>query len=720
MVKRLFYSWILIIFGLVARSQQGTNPLDKRTDSSDQLQTVIVTAQKTEENLQHVPFSISAVTRKQVQEYRLWNSKDLTAIVPNLYSADPGDQRNVTSIRGIVSSSYDPAVATYIDGVNQFSLDTYIAQLFDIERIEILRGPQGTLYGRNAMGGVINIITRQPTNRTDGYAEINIGNYGAQRYNLAFRTPLIKDKLFLGIAGMYERSNGFYTNQYNDSKFDKQHGIAGNYYLKWIASPRWTLSLNAKQQINRNKGVFPLAGSVEDAFANPFKVNQNAVTTVVDNTWNASFSAGYSGHAFNFNSQTTYQSNYRYYTDPIDGDFSPIDGITIINNYGKPWNNVKAWTQEFKFSSLPASSSPLKWTAGAYLFYQDNPTKQATRFGRDAAYVGSPDSLYSIINTSKTKRKGFALYGQATYPVTEKLDITAGLRYDYEHVRAEVRGQYQHNPDPDPVFDTQPDTAATAGFSAFSPKLGLAYHFNTNSNLYATYSRGYRTGGLTQLSSDPSQPPLYAYKPEYSNNFEIGIKNNFLNNRLRLNISAFYTRVTNAQVPTLILPDAITVTRNAGRLTSKGAELELAATPLKGLELNYNFGYTHAVYNKLLLAQNGNVVDLAGKHQIFTPDFSSMLAVQYSYYIGGKQKLKLIARGEWTCLGRQYFDLANTISQSSYSLFNARVGAATRNFGLFIWARNLGDKKYIAYAYDFGAVHLGNPRTYGVTLTASF
>ncbi len=116
--------------------------------------------------------------------------------MPNLYSAEPGDKRNVTSVRGITSTSYDPAIATYIDGINQFSLDTYISPLFDVERIEVLRGPQGTLYGRNAMGGVINIITRQPTNRTDVFAEASIGNYGTQRYSAGIKTPVVKDKFF--------------------------------------------------------------------------------------------------------------------------------------------------------------------------------------------------------------------------------------------------------------------------------------------------------------------------------------------------------------------------------------------------------------------------------------------------------------------------------------------------------------------------------------------
>src|SRR5688572_23782703 len=212
----------------------------KLSDASDQLDQVVVTAEKKEASLQEVPISISAISSRQVSQYRLWNLREITAIVPNLFSTNSGDDRNVTTVRGIGTTSYDPAVATYIDGVNQFGLDTYIAQLLDVERIEVLRGPQGTLYGRNAMGGVVNIITKQPANTSSGFATANFGNYGLMRYELGYKTPIIKDKLFIGAAGMYSQRNGYYRNDYNNTTFDDQKNLAGNYYLKYLASPRWT------------------------------------------------------------------------------------------------------------------------------------------------------------------------------------------------------------------------------------------------------------------------------------------------------------------------------------------------------------------------------------------------------------------------------------------------------------------------------------------------
>lgn len=687
-------------------------------EENRQLNEVVVTAQKQAENEQQVPLSITAISAKNIDEFRLQNSKDLTAIVPNLYSANPGDNRNVTSIRGISTTSYDPAVSTYIDGVSQFGLDTYIAQLLDIEQIEVLLGPQGTLYGRNAMGGVINIITRQPSNELSGFGGIEFGNYGEQRYTFGLRTPLIKDKLFFGISGLYSHLDGYYENLFNNTKFDRQHTLEGNYFLKYLPGKNWQITLNAKHNENRNNGAFPLASSSDDALKNPYQVNQDAVTRMIDNLFNASLSVNYAGNQFNFSSQTAYQSNRRYYQQPIDGDFSPADAVSIVNNYGGKWNKVQVLTQEFRLSSPAKINTKLKWTTGIYAYYQDNPVKQGTHFGADAALVGSPISNFTSINTNSGKNFGIAFYGQGTYSLTEKFDLTLGLRYDFEHEKQSIKGEFQA--DGGTAITTQADTASSAAFHAFSPKAGLTYHVNQAQMLYGTYSRGFRTGGISPLSSDPSQPPLLSYQPEYSNNFEIGSKNNFFDNHLRVNLTAFYTLVDHAQVPTLILPDAITITKNVGKLHSKGLEIELAAKPFNGLEISNSTGLTRARYTDLVLPINGEPVNSDQNRPVFSPNATSMTAIQYNRSISNRQKIQLILRGEWQFIGDQFFNLANTIEQKPYHLFNGTIGIAVKKLNISFWERNLSGEKYIDYAYDFGAAHLGNPRTYGVSLKQQF
>ena len=194
------------------------------------------------------------------------------------------------------------------------------------------------------------------------------------------------------------------------------------------------------------------------------------------------------------------------------------------------------------------------------------------------------------------------------------------------------------------------------------------------------------------------------------------MKNSFFSNKVFFNVSAFYTTVTNAQVPTLVLPDAVTITKNTGLLHSAGIEAELMAAPAEGFEISYNAGYTDAHYKNLKVGQNGNVIDLKNKRPVFTPDYTSMLAVQYNYRIKNKSGIKIMLRGELKSIGNQYFDLANTLQQKPYSLLNASAGISSKNCELIFWSGNITGKKYISYAYDFGAVHLGNPATYGVTV----
>ncbi len=680
-----------------------------------QLDTVLVTAQKKTELLQKVPLAVSSFNSKQINAYRIWNIKDISGIIPNVYSADPGDGRDVTAIRGIATTSYDPSTAVYIDGVNQFNLDTYIPNLFDVERIEILRGPQGSLYGRNAMGGVINIITKQPTNNTSGSAELNWGNYGQKRMNLNIKTPIIKEKLFVGASGLFDAREGFYLNEYNQLPYDRQRGISGNYFLKYIINKQWSITFNSKYRNQENKGAFPLVFGVEEAFNNPFVLNQNATTIMKDKTSNSSMSILYNGTKYQFSTQTAYQKNYRYYTNPIDGDFSPIDAITVVNNYGKDWNQISAWTQDLKLNSI--GNQPLKWTIGAYLFSQNAPTKQGTHFGADAYLMGIENSNFTLINSTNSKRKGIALYGQATYTLSEKLNLTAGIRNDFEQIEQSVNGSMLMDNNK-AIYETQALISRTTDFGALSPKLGLDYNINATQMAFINYSKGFRAGGLSPLSSDPSQPPLIRYKPEYSNNIELGLKNTLFNNHARLNLTVFYTRLVDAQVPTLILPDAITIIQNRGKLNSKGIELEFTAQANAHLSIDYNAGINNAKFETLEIAQNGNSNILNGNKQIFTPDLVSDLALQYDQKFN--KNLSGFARTEWRYIGRTYYDLANSIQQNPYSIINASIGVQMDDVQIKFWTRNLTNQKYISYAYDFGAVHLGDPATSGLIIAIKF
>jgi iron complex outermembrane receptor protein len=677
---------------------------------------VIVSAEKREQLNTQIPASVTILDAAAVNDFRVWNVAELTGIVPSLYAADPGDNRSVISIRGITTTSYDPAVALYVDGVSQFGLDTYIGELLEPERIEVLRGPQSTLYGRNTSGGVINIVTRQPSLRKSAFAELNAGNYGQQRYKAGFTTPLGR-RLHFGAAGMWSGNEGFYTNTFDGSRYDRQHIVSGAYFLKWSSlNRRWRLSLDVKHQLVQNRGAFPLVFGADEALQHPFELSQNAVAAMNDRTWNASAALRYSGRGFELHSQTAWQTNRRIYNGPLDGDFSSADAISIENDFGGDWNRVRVLTQELRISS-PAqrSDKDLTWVAGTYLFEQRSPVKQATIFGRDAALTGSPDSLYRIVNTSAAVNSGLAFFGQLSIPLGARLKLTGGLRYDYQRSRLALRSDYVSDKG-DPGFAIQDDTSGKTKFDALSPKAALLYQLNERSSLFTAYSRGFRTGGLTQLGTDPSQPALSPFNPEYSNNFEAGVKSTLWHDRLRLGVTGFYISVTDVQIPSLVLPEAYTITKNTGAMRSYGAEAELQALLLSGLRLQYSFGYTDARYTALRLPANGVEQDFGGNRQIFTPGYTSMLALQYQRPLSQRRRMDLVLRGEWLELGRQYFDAANTIAQAPYRLFNARAALRLPAAEFALWMRNAGDVRYIDYAYDFGAVHLGNPRTYGATM----
>lgn len=679
------------------------------------LDEVIVNAEKTISRQQELPVSITTLSAKEITDFRIWNLGQLNGVVPALYAADPGDGRYVTSIRGVVSSSYDPAVATYIDGVNQFTLDTYIPDLVDPAAIEVLRGPQSTLYGRNAMGGVILVTSKEPAARLSGFAEASMGNYGWQRYKAGVQVPVIKNRLLLGGAMIYSHRNGYYVNSYNNERYDRQSAYSGNYFLKYLAGRRWTVVLNTKYRLGRNAGAFPLNTTPEAAKEQPFTLSQDAITRMHDNTWNTSLNIRHDGRRVQLVSETGYQSNYRFYEDRIDADFSPVDGISIFNDYGSQWNKTSVATQEFRVNTAtPLGDRNINWVAGTYLFYQHTPAKQATVFGRDALLTGAPDTSFRIVNTSSANNYGIAFFGQAGIPLTQRLTVTLGLRYDYQHSAMQVRSDYQQNNGD--AFTIQPDSSGEASYKAFSPKAGITYNISKAHTFFATYSRGFRTGGLSQISADPGQLALYPYSPEYSNNFEAGLKSSLFNNKVRFAVAAFYIYVNDIQVPALLLPAAVTVVQNAGKLESRGVEAELSALAGKHVSFRYSFGYTKALYTSLKMPVNGVEADMSGNKQIFTPDVTSALAVQFDHQLNKRRQLSLTVRGEWNYTGQQYFDQANQLTQSPYNLFHTMICIGVPRFDLSLWMRNVTNTTFISYAYTFGAAHLGDPRVYGATL----
>jgi iron complex outermembrane receptor protein len=687
----------------------------KLAESSQQLNEVAVTSEKRQESVQNIPASITNLDAKQIRDYRLWDITNLTAIAPNLFVIEHGNSTssNFFNIRGVMGFSSEQAVATYVDGVYQSDYFSAPPLFNDIQSIEILRGPQGTLYGRNAYGGVVNITTRQPGNTPAGYAEVTFGNYGQQRYTVGLSEPIVKNKLFASGSFTYNHRGSIYYNDFTHSGYDRREDYNGNFSLRYLPSANWSIALNAKTESDDDRGSFPWVTSIEDVFSKPYQVNSNNTNVERRNNFNTSLAANYYGKDFNFTSVSSYTNFHIWYEGQgVDYDFSPLDALSTA-----PDTRQQVYAQEFRFASPSTSQSKLKWVGGAYGFIENLKVTTPTFYGPDYIQLDPTSAApFTTIDHSKGTNKGYAFFGQATYSLTSKLDFTAGIRYDVENRGLNDYTDYLKAPNPPVLQAPAADYGAT--FHAVTPKFVLSYKLQDNMLLYGSYARGFRAGGLNTNAPTPAQVP---YQPEHSDNYEIGWKNMLFNNKLKLNLTAFYLEQHNQQISTSMngIDELIL---NVGEMHNKGAELEVTALPVKGLQIDWNASYSHARYTSLLLYDGtaGAVVNYKGDQPINTPPVTSMLAAQYTYdFSGSKQKLAAYVRGEYRYIDKFYFDFVNGLSQPAYSLFNAKAGITTKNFELNFWARNIFDKKYVSYG-SFGTFLLGSPGTYGTTLIAKF
>ncbi|MDL5511104.1 TonB-dependent receptor [Arenibacter sp. M-2] len=687
-------------------------------ESSIGLQEVVITAEKRETVLLETPIAISVLSSKKMEDYRLWSMRDLSAVVPNLLISHVGSDLPSYTIRGMYSNARDQAIAVYVDDIMLYDYNNLL-NLYNIERVEILRGAQGTLYGRGAMAGVINIITKKPGNTTNGFGEASIGNYGTERYSAGVNTPIVKNKLFVGISGSYNKADGYYTNIFDNQVFDKNGQLEGHLSLRYLPSENWALTLNAKAQKTFNHGTFPYIANDSIALSDGFITDQNVKGVHHRQWYNTSLSIKHHGKWFDVTSITGFQYRNIFIKNGLwDGDWSSYDFYEIGYGGSPKDNSGRTFTQEIRFNSKDEKSSRFNWTTGA--FYIHHPEKETTLLvvGEDAGtMLNDPYAPYTLKTPSKLTNDGYAFFGQATYKPTPKLNITAGLRYDREtKVRYTQTTMIKEGlPDTELVERTR----LSGKYKALSPKVNVSYLPGKRTMVYANYSRGFRAGGLNAISSDPD---LYAYDPEFSNNYELGYKSDWFDQKLFGNLTFFYTDWSDMQVTAFGNTPAETGTRNTGNSRIKGMELEIMTVPLKGLNVDYNFSFNHGRYTKLTKpdVSTGKEIDLKGNWLIMQPEFTSMFAVQYTTNLS--KEIKGTIRGEWSSIGKNYLNIENSVKQNPYSLFNTKVGVSYKKTDVHFWARNIFNKRYLSFVYPSGAPYttLGLPATFGVSILSKF
>lgn len=695
-------------------------------ENTQTLGEVVVTANKREEDIVKVTTSITSLAAEKIEDTRTWGLDGLTALVPNYTYQELGVPfQQVQSIRGIQVFSENPAVSTYIDDVNNIDILANGFAFTDIERIEVLRGPQGTLFGRNAMGGVINIYTKKPTNKTNGFAEVSAGNLGLQRYSAGFKTPIIRDKLFFGLNGLYQTRDGYWENDTtgtgatDDSANGRivggENNLYGNMYLKWLPTNKLSFTLNLKGQRDwsDHTGFFVSQFDRDIALANPDVINLARIGEHERNVLNTSLVAKYHADKFMITSVSAYQT--------IDLSFKDIDFPGFYHSFfesaiGEKLPPQEVFSQELRINSN--SVSKLQYTAGVFGFSQ-----VGFEPSTNLAFELDPDNF--AIFRNRSDNYGGAAFGELSYQITDKITATAGIRYDYEKREATFNGFG------DAVFSggefTQiiPDTTVRGNYSAISPKLAIGYALNEHSNVYATYTRGFRAGGVN--AQRVPQNVRQTFDPEFSDNYEVGYKTFLANNKLSIGASAFLIQWRDLQFFNLAAP--FTYAReNVGDAQSMGLELEISAIPFKGLQLDGRFGLNQTEYQDFNLKRvnfatgeefmtpiGGNSLSNAPSHTLF-------IGVQYEYALS--KQLKAVVRGEVRNIGSYYTDIQNQIEQPSYTVINSRLGLTWEKYSLFFWAQNLNNERFLAFGNpdsSFGRnVRTAAPRTIGVTLNAKF
>jgi len=697
-------------------------------ESTDVLGEVVVTANKREEDLMRVASSISSLSDKKIEDTRPWGLGGLTALIPNYTYQELGVPfQQVQSIRGIQVFSENPAVSTYVDDVNSMDILANGFAFTDIERIEVLRGPQGTLFGRNAMGGVINIITKKPGNTATGFAEVGAGNLGLQRHSLGFKAPILKDKLFFGVNGLFQSQDGYWKNDTtgtgatnglaNGKTVGGEKNLYGNMFLKWLPSERLSLTLNLKGQKDwsNNTGFFVSQSDRDLALANPDKINLARVGEHERNIMNNSLVAKYYGSNLTLTSITAYQT--------IDLSFKDIDFPGFYHSFyqneiGEKLPPQEVFSQEIRINSN--IEDRLSYTAGLYGFSQVG-YEPSTNLAYESPFF---PNTYAIFR-NKANNFGFAGFGEINYQFTEKLKATAGLRYDYEKREATFNGFG------DAVFSNgtftqiKSDTTVSGDYSALTPKLALSYAANGRSTIYMTYTRGFRAGGVNaqKVPENVSQ----TFDPEFSNNYEIGYKTFSSSKKTSLTASAFLIQWKDLQFFNLVAP--FTYAReNVGDAQSLGLELELTTIPAKGLQVDGSLGINQTEYQSFDLTRvsfatgEEKTTSIGGNSLSNAPSHTAFLGTQYTLHM--QNEWVLVIRGEIRSIGEYYTDIQNQILQPNYTLVNSRISVNHRNYSLALWGQNLTNERYLAFGNpdsSFGRnVRTSAPATFGITLSGKF
>ncbi|MGD1852430.1 MAG: TonB-dependent receptor [Cyanophyceae cyanobacterium] len=676
---------------------------ESETDEDSQTIRITVTGEKFEEDLQEVAGSVSVITAQEFKDSGIRSPQEISRLVPNFSTFANGPRSNnpVFNIRGLANDLNivgvgQSSVGIYIDDVPVDILTSETA-LYDIERIEVLRGPQGTLYGRNSQGGVINIITTPPNEFTRFNGLVTLGTDDLREAQLSVSAP-ITDTLFFSLGGSYLETGGFIRNTFldEDAASRQDYGFRGQ--LRWVPSDEWDIRIGADYENLDDGSTFgPPIGDdpkeVEENFLGFNRVERNGQFVRVRYTGPDVVVTSISGRR-EWNQENA-----------TDSDFSRFDA-----SVGLAELDTVQYSQELRVQS-PEDNGRWRWLVGGFFEREESELVGGIEFGPAGAI---PD--FGIFAGSVNTNAGdfidntYAVFAQSSYDITDQFTVTAGLRLEHRNFSMDRRSRLTLDGS---SIAPVPDYSVEASGSILLPKAALEYRFQPNVLAYASISRGYKPGGFNIISASPDAAE---FDSEISLNYEVGLKTSWLDNRLTANLSLFKTDVREYQIVGFDLPNQVTTVLNATDADIWGVELELRAKPTSRIDLIASFGYLNTEFQEFTDTITGE--NLSGNQLPSSPEYTYALAAQYRDPGG------FFGRVELSGFGTYFFDQSNVAKQDPFFLVNARIGYEFDDFALYAYANNLFDQDYFSSALNTGTGDfLGSPgdgRVVGVQLRASF
>lgn len=756
-------------------ADENTLPDSIRTLETDEI--VIRSSSKETNDLWSVPEAVSLITPAKINNRQIESVKDLSAFVPNLFIPDYGSKLTTPIyLRGVGARSSGQSVAMYVDNIPYMDKSTFDFEFMDIQRIEVLRGPQGTLYGRNAMGGIINVYTLSPFEYQGHKLSVGGGNYGNWNVKIS-KLAKLSDKVGLSIGAYYEREGGYFKNEFTGKKVDEGQSAGGRLKLEWKITPRLKAMLASSFDFT-DQGAFAYGlYDKESGKINPVDYNDRG--NYLRRMSNNSVRFEYRTDKILFTSNTGYQ----WLNDNMwmDQDFTRQSIFTI--NQRQRQNSIN---QEFAIRSV--KEQDYQWSVGAFGFYNHLTTDGDVLFKQDGIRnilqpvfdnIQMPVAL-TILNdeipnpgTYRTPTVGGAVFHQSTFNnlLTDGLSLTLGLRLDYEKQYLKYNTSMaidllaQNKPGGIPMLPPagveMPIGKNLVGkddqdFLQWLPKVSLKYECTSEIMTYFTVAKGYKAGGyniqmfsevmqdslrnsrpsmgggsgrpgasVTKVASDGNIRNALAYKPEQTWNYELGTRGTFRDGLLTAELALFLMDIKDVQLTQFVNGGSGRILTNAGKGRSYGVEVSLGLRPAAGLNIDVNYGFTHATFRDYDGGTNssGVAVDYKGKFIPYVPQHTFSAGVAYSLNLPDKWVNQMTFAAQYTGAGRIYWNEANDVRQPFYGLLNAKVSFRHDFVRLELWSRNILDADYGAFYFEsFGNsfIQRGKPFTCGANLVFAF